>query len=75
MKILRNRNFGNFEILEDFQNFEILIFQNFHFLSEKNLKCFSIFSRFFFGLEKNIFSKNIFTYINSKFPQDSKNRT
>ena len=75
MKILRNRNFGNFEIFEDFQNFEILIFQNFHFLSEKNLKIFFNFVKIFFGLEKNIFSKNIFTYINSKFSQDSKNRT
>ena len=75
IKILRNRNFGNFEILEDFQNFEILIFQTFHFLSEKNLKIVLFFFQYFVWSWKKIFSKNIFTYINSKFPQDSKNRT
>ena len=76
MKILKNQNF---KILKIFQNFEISkisISQKFYFLSEKKTKnIFILFQDFFFGLEKNIFSKNIFTYINSKFPQDSKNRT
>ena len=60
MKILRNRNFGNFEILEDFQNFEILIFQNFDFLSEKNLKIFFIFFQDCFLVLKKIYFQKIF---------------
>ena len=70
MKFLRNRNFGNFEILEDFQNFEILIFQYFHFLSEKNLKiCFNFFQDFFL-VSKKIYFRKIFLPISiQNFPR------
>ena len=61
-KFWKFRNFGRFS---KFWNFEIFIF-----CQKKIWKYFYFFPRFFFGLEKNIF-----TYINSKFPQDSKNRT
>ena len=70
------RNFGRFSKFWNFEIPKISIFQNFHFFCQKKIwKYFHFFLRKKFGLEKNIFSKNIFTYINSKFPQDSKNRT
>ena len=73
--------FWEIEILEISKFWKIFKFWNFDFskfsffVRKKSENMFQFFPRFFFGLEKNIFSKNIFTYINSKFPQDSKNRT
>ena len=60
MKILRNRNFGNFEILEDFQNFEIL---KFSFFVRKKSENIFIFSKiFFWSWKKYIFKKYFYVY-------------
>ena len=55
MKILRNRNFGNFEILEDFQNFEILKFS--FFVRKKSENIFIFFQDLFLVLKKIYFRK------------------
>ena len=69
----------NISIFSDFLDKILEILENFpkkmKTFSEKIWTYFWFFSRIFFGLEKNIFLKIIFTYIDPKFPQDSKNRT
>ena len=60
MKILRNRNFGNFEILEDIQNFEILKFS--FFVRKKSENIFIFFQDFFLVLKKYIFEKYFYLY-------------
>ena len=45
------------------------------FRSEKNLKIFSNFSSRIFLVLKKYFLEKVFTYVNSKISQDSKNRT
>ena len=57
------------KILENFENFPKK-----QKLFQKNLKNFQIFFREKF-LVSNFFLKIIFTYVDPKFPQDSKNRT
>ena len=75
MKILRNRNFGNFEILEDFQNFEILklskfrFFKIFIFCQKKIWKYFSFFSKIFFVLKKKYFRKIFLPISIQNFPR------
>ena len=73
----KNENFENFEISKNskISNFLVMIFHKKIKFSEKIWKMFRFFSRKIFGLEKNVFSKIIFTYVDPKFSQDSKNRT
>ena len=69
MKILKNQNFKILKIFQSFEISKISISQNFHFLSEKNLKTFSFFPKKNLVLKKIYFRKIFLPISIQNFPR------